>query len=181
MEITIACPCGAKFTRNEGSAGARFKCACGQDLQVPALAELRRMSGEPEDPERLIRAGLDERELFPDGACCRCQVRTEAWVPVLIECEPGCTEGGFDWRAVLLALAMSCILLPIGFILLVRSWRPQTGHAGKGYRVPLLVCPECQKRLDRETLIQCVRSVPVYDRLLNKYPEANVYVIARQG
>ena len=149
MDITIACPCGEKFTRNEGSAGLKWKCPCGQDLQVPTLAELRRMSGEPEDPERLIRGVLDARQLFPDGACCRCEVRTEAWIPVMIECEPGCSEGGFEWRALPIALALFCICLPFGFYLLLRSWQPQTGHAGKGYRVPLLLCPECQKHSTR--------------------------------
>jgi hypothetical protein len=182
MDITIACPCGEKFTRNEGSAGVRWKCSCGRDLQVPTLAELRRMSGEPEDPERRIRGGIDKSELFPDRACCRCEARTDAWVPVMIECEPGNFDaGGFDWKTLLFTIGLTLFLFPVGIgYILLRSRGPNAGSYGKGYRVPLLICAACQKRLDKGGLVECLRQVPVYDRLLDKYPEAKVSVIAQQ-
>lgn len=177
MDITITCPCGEKVTRNEGSAGAVLACCCGRELKFPSLAELRKMQGEPPDPERLIRGGIEVDELFPDHACSGCFVRTDSWVPVMIECESGIASGGISWLTFLALL----LLAPLAGVFVVFRWRDSTVVSrGKGYRVPLLACAECQKKLVKpDPLLECLRSVPVYERLLDKYPDARVYVVAR--
>jgi hypothetical protein len=133
------------------------------------------LAGVPPDPEQLIRAGLNEEDLFPDKCCCQCGEQTQAWIPVMIECEAGFETGGFSWGMLILSV-FTMLCLPVGFIFL--RWKPNVVHHGKGYRVPLLACPECQKLLSRsKTLRRCLRRVTVYQRLLDKYPDARVYVI----
>jgi hypothetical protein len=176
MEFQITCSCGAGHAVGEGSAGAKFTCSCGREIAVPPLHELRRLAGVPLDPEFLIRSGLSEDDLFPDKTCCHCGGETAAWLPVKVECEPGYHEGGFGWGTFFLT-ALTAIFLPFGFILF-RS-RPKIVHYGKGYRLPVLICPECQKSAPRseQTVKEWLRQVPVYRQLLDKYPKARAYVV----
>jgi hypothetical protein len=99
----------------------------------------------------------------------------------MIECEGAFTTGGFDWRTFLLTAALFVFLLPIGIGFVLFRWREHAIHSrGKGYQVPLMACTACQRSLrDARVLESCLRKVPVFEQLLEKYPDARYYVVDR--
>jgi hypothetical protein len=63
------------------------------------------------------------------------------------------------------------------WVWLVARWQRDEKEYGrdKVYTLPLRVCPACQPTLRKRAGIkECLRSVPEYDSLLDKFPAARV-------
>jgi hypothetical protein len=98
----------------------------------------------------------------------------------MVECEVGYQEGGFNWRGLFFTLALTVLFCPFGIWFILFQWRPKVVSHGKGYEVPIFACAQCRKLLAKtETLKSCLQRIPVYDRLLKKYPDARVYLMGK--
>lgn len=175
----VDCPCGRAHPVAEGAAGVTLRCDCGWPVEVPALDELRRRAGLPAyalSPELLIEHALQAGELPPDDRCAGCAARTADTVRVRAECERRWTanEGArFAWLG---------LLFGIGGYLLARAAAqerdPRQYGRDKVYDLPLPVCPGCRPRLGRpRELRRALGQVPLYDRLLEKFPNARLTLL----
>ncbi len=174
MDFQLTCACGATRTVNEGSAGVELECSCGRHIKVPPLHELRKQAGlTPHDvsPELIIEAGLVDGSILPNRECASCGVDTVAMVRVRIECERAIRKGGMTWGTTLLGL----FFLPLA---LYRYEREKEYGDNKLYTVPLMICPQCRPTLRGTRRVrECLRNVPVYKRLLDKFPKSKITLV----
>ena len=177
MQFRVDCQCGKFIMVREGAAGAKFDCSCGRIISVPSLQDLRVQAGLPPydlSPELMLHHLLPAGELPSRSACAGCGIDTPDRVEVVTECERSWTKNsrGSSW----LVLFVSMFLFPL------RIWMREEGEerqygSDKIYRLPLAVCRECRKKLrGQEAIKGCLRTEPVYERLLDKFPDAVVRV-----
>jgi hypothetical protein len=175
LQFRVNCECGNQIVVKEGSAGARIACPCGRSISVPSLKELRIQAGLPPyelSPELVIEHLLAAGELPFGKTCVQCQQETDEIIQVNTECERAWVHrtGGFSWGTLLFSM----------FVLPIRIWfwerREETVYGkDKIYPLPLRVCQACQRTLRRQRAIkECLRRIPEYDRLLDKFPDAVV-------
>lgn len=175
MNFNLPCSCGNEVVVTEGSAGAIVTCSCGRKIDVPGLKELRQQQGlTPYDasPELLLERLRDDGELTAGKQCIECGVVTSNVLEVQADCEQGWERGsdGFDWST----FFVSFLLFRLLFFRWGRGSR-QLAHA-KAYILPLGVCAVCEGRLTRPAqLKEAARKIPLYQRLLDKFPEARVF------
>src|SRR5262249_24610506 len=104
--------------------------------------------------------------------CARCGVDTEEIIQVVTECERAWTHrsGGFSWGT-LLALLLTGVW--------VREKRVEKEYGkNKVYTLPCCVCREGQRTLRSQREIKrCLREIPDYNRLFEKFPNARLTVI----
>jgi hypothetical protein len=178
MDFQIQCPCGLTLTVSEAAAGRDVQCACGRNVPVPSWMELRERAGLPRyhiSPEVMVEHLLGTGELPFDEKCVRCEEETDQIVRVLTTCEVALTksEGTPLWATILLW----AIWWPAAVWSLARaaSGEEKTLGRNKIYWLPLRVCPACRKTLRSQKDIKlCLRAVPLYDQLLDKFPDATV-------
>jgi hypothetical protein len=176
MDFRLRCDCWNELAVTEGSAGADLRCACGRLVSVPGLKELRLQAGLPPydpSPELLLRETFDINDVPGDERCVECGAATDHIIRVVAECEKAWGKrAGFDWGTFFFSL----LLAPFGILF---RWREADQLKGrdKFFVLPIRVCPQCQQALQGETRIkECLRHIPVYRRLLDKFPEARVTV-----
>jgi hypothetical protein len=171
MNFLVDCPCGKRVSVSERSAGALVSCPCGRDVRVPALHELRAGIGLPPyplSPELEIEHLLGRGGFPHSGPCARCGSETDDLVHVVVQYGER-TEAGPTVANRLVAFLLAGLL----GILLVRRKGPRTFD--KEYDLPLHLCPACQSRVRGTRAIRdCLRKVPLYDRLLEKHPYAEL-------
>jgi hypothetical protein len=173
VNFRVDCECGIPLKVSEASAGGSVRCVCGRSVPVPPLRDLRVRAGLPPHniaPEVLIEHLLASGELPPNKSCIECGTATEKMVYVVVECERIFirTRGGFSWRVFLVSL-----FLPVRFW----YWEPREEKEygrDKIYRLPLPVCGSCRPKLSGRTIADRLRQIPVYEQLLDKFPDAVV-------
>jgi hypothetical protein len=144
-------------------------CSCGRTVEVPPLSALRAQAGESVVAlELLLEAMLHDGELPEENACLRCSAATQAVALVRVDCEKAEIRRG-DWN-------FDPSLLLFGWLRWTRS--PEVTVIGRdlSYRLPLRLCPACSARIRRWALKKCLRRVPIYARLLEKYPRAKIQI-----
>lgn len=174
MEFQVPCQCGHRMIVTEGSAGAVLRCSCGRTVSIPSLKDLRLQVGlAPYDlsPELVLDQLLIDGELPPDRTCIQCGLQTEDVIFVIVECEKAIRKGGFSWSAFIL----SFLFLPIKIL----RWEQEVQYGqDKVYTLPLAFCENCRKEVRRpKNIKQCMRQVQIYDRLLEKFPDATIRVL----
>lgn len=161
----------------QAAAGTAVDCGCGRKIRVPSLGELRARAGvarvSPDlEIAQLIRAGL----LPEHDGCSACGDKSVETISCWIVCERMQVEdpSAMSWWTVLLL----ALFIPLGRIFLV--WRPRETRAyGRDveFFLPLPVCSRCRPMLSSPEAVKAVlRLTPVYARLLDKYPEAEIYL-----
>jgi hypothetical protein len=97
-----------------------------------------------------------------------CSRDTDEILQVVVECERAFRKGGFSWAAFI----FSFLFLPIK----VLHWEEEvTFGQDKVYLLPVPVCQGCREDLRGERAMkEGLRQIAVYDRLLNKFPEAKI-------
>jgi hypothetical protein len=195
MDYQIACACGRNVDITEGAAGANLPCLCGRTITVPTLEELRIAAGQPPhqpSPELVIEHLLAEGRLPGSQVCTACDANTDETVLVMVECERSWTSHAseLNWRTLILWLFLPMLLiLPVWIFhhaLQGQREHLETGEetehgTNKFYRLPLPLCYHCKHGLrGRRGLKKCLRRIPDYDRLLEKFPDAAV-TLCKQG
>jgi hypothetical protein len=161
----------------EEAAGTTVTCSCGRPAQVPSLREMRRLAGvrEPEPPlEMVVEALLHAGELPEARHCVLCDTATEGVVWCRAECEQ--TQNISGWPFALASSLGALISALLGFGVLVTSDGPdEVRGRDRVYDLPLRACEGCRPRLiTPKELKAALLRVPLYRRLLAKYPQAEV-------
>jgi hypothetical protein len=142
-------------------------CSCGRTLEVPPLSALRAQAGESVVAvELLLEALLHDGELPEEDACLRCSAPTQAVALVRVDCEKAEIRKG-SWN-------FDASMLVFGWLRWTRSAEVTVIGRDLSYRLPLRLCPACAARIRRGALRKCLLRVPIYARLLEKYPRAKI-------
>lgn len=179
MQYELACECGEKMLVRETAAGAKEVCRCGRTLIVPSLHELRSMAGLPGpqlQPEKVIETLLLAGKLPEDRYCVRCRDATDGVICCMTECERATVLVGQPrwWMILLGILSFSWVYLILAG---VTTREDQEWGQDRIFPLPLRVCPNCRPHLVKsDDLKAALCQVPVYRRLLEKYPDASVTV-----
>jgi hypothetical protein len=177
MQFQLPCDCGASVTVSEGEAGTRTICKCGRTVAVPSLGQLRRQAGvrvAGPSPELALEALLVAGKLPEEDECVLCSRPTTGCTTCVVVFERAVvSEGGTPWWATTLAF------LVFGWLglLLARGSRrsPQVWGKDREFTLPLRTCDRCRPGLvETEAVRRALRSVPIYRRMLDKYPGARI-------
>jgi hypothetical protein len=163
---------------NEAKAGGEVNCACGRAVRVPPLTELRVRAGLPPyhiSPELLIEHLLGSGELPPDKHCLDCNRLTDCVMFVAVECERLRLEKrqSMLWYIPVYLLTNWIVALAL-FDRERHRDHPKEYGRDKIYRLPLPVCENCHAKLRPRQAKEWLRRVPVYEQLLDKFPNAVV-------
>ena len=175
MDFRIDCPCGGHLTVTEGSAGATLTCGCGRPVSVPSLPALRIAAGLPAEvlgPEQIVGRLLAAGKLPGTKDCIGCGFDTDQVFDVVTVCETQYRTS--SEMPLWLTAILSVISLPLA-LLFSREGETQWHGRDTNFLLPVPVCEHCQRRLRRrKTLKQCMRRIPEYGPLLDKFPWARV-------
>jgi hypothetical protein len=145
MDFQVSCECGNKVTVSEGAAGSFVACACGREIRVPSLGELRKQAGMTATksvPPLVIEHMLSAGELPVSTQCGGCRVETSDTILVTVECEKS-WETGPKGIAGFLAFVFSG-----GWTLLFNE-RSITVGTNLILHIPVRMCSRCQRGLRR--------------------------------
>jgi hypothetical protein len=177
VHYELDCECGNKLSVRETAAGAQELCSCGRTLIVPSLHELRSRAGLPApglSPEKVVETLLLAGKLPEEDHCVLCGVATTASICCTTECERASVVSGRpSWWVYLLGF------LTFGWlgVAVARATAGDDREWGRDriFPLPLRVCANCRDQLTRAADLKAALSrVPVYRRLLEKYPNARV-------
>jgi hypothetical protein len=177
MEFKAVCECGKMHAVTAADAGAKIPCTCGRTVSVPSLGKLRQQGLVPDQthPVLAIDRLLETGQLPPPGGCVRCGVASDRVVKIEAECERTWVrrQDEFKWWYVFLPW--------IVLLAWAANRHPQTKLHGSDVilTLPLRVCDHCLAETRGPAGLQSLlRQVPVYERLLEKYPEANIRLLS---
>jgi hypothetical protein len=181
MEYELHCECGATLIVRETAAGTKERCQCGLTLVVPSLHELRRRAGLPVPelpPEKIVETLLLAGKLPQEDYCVLCGVTTEGVICCTTECERAYVPSSHpSWRWAFWGIGL--IVSPFDAIkdAIIASHADEGREWGKDrvFTLPLRVCVKCRHDLiGLSALKAALERVPLYRRLLEKYPEARI-------
>ncbi|HEY1859307.1 MAG TPA: hypothetical protein VGG61_03080 [Gemmataceae bacterium] len=177
MNLAVPCDCGGSVNVTEGDAGSWLTCPCGRTVVVPSFRELRRQAGAPVKelpPELVLESLLLAGKLPDEQECVLCSEVTSGCITYFVEFERArVVDGNAPWWA------RAAAILVFGWLglLLSRMSRGPTVEIGKdrALRLPLRICEQCCSRLiDAGAIKRALRSVPLYRKLLDRYPRAMI-------
>jgi hypothetical protein len=182
MQLHVPCECGEDVPVTEGEAGSRISCCCGRTVVVPSLRELRRQAGVPGQgvaPELVLETLLLAGKLPEEDECVLCSEPTAGCVSCVVDCERAVVSDGRPsfWAE----LGLIVLFGWIG-VLLARSGRKEPMEWGKdrSFTLPLRLCDACRPALTNfASVTRALRSVPLYRRLLDKYPRAVITLLGQ--
>jgi hypothetical protein len=181
MDYQVPCGCGKSVAVNAGAAGSRVTCGCGRAVEVPSLRELRRLGGEADtvNPVLVIERMLADGELPAAGGCSGCGRADAEVVKVVAECERRWFRrpGRWDW------LIVAVFSWPIA---LITYWVDRRSGEVKEFgrdvvlTLPIRLCDECRAEMRTPAdVANFLSAVPVYSRLLDRYPDAKLSLSPR--
>lgn len=177
QKYPVPCACGKVHEVSAGAAGSSFACECGRTVEVPSLVKLKASAG-----ESTVSADFELDQMIGTGAlpmedtCGVCGARTKHALRVTVVCEREDEKGGTPANRP----AMGCLAFgPVGlFVLAINlfGWRPKrTFGQNLTYHLPIRVCESCDGEEWTEDATRSVlERTPLYARLLDKYPKAEV-------
>ena len=177
MDHHLDCECGDQVAVRESDAGTTALCHCGRTVVIPSLHKLRRRAGVYESslpPDRVVETLLLAGKLPEEADCVLCGLSTDASICCTTECERSFAQDGqLPWWVYLLGL------LTFGwfgvFVVNVSEGSVKVRGTDRIFPLPLRVCDACQHQLTSPEKVKAALSlVPLYRRLLNKYPNAQV-------
>jgi len=188
MEYVVNCSCGRPISVSPAAAGTMVRCACGNEVQVPRLSELRTAAG-----QRQYESGTVDtiKRLIVEGKLpgARCAISGELTDDVSyfdVECQRVWVSGDSAKAGCIITLLLAVITLPFGWLVYFRRGRRRAAHGDQmhGYeltvRVPLRVCGRFEQRLrdmSQRELHRVLKTAPEYEKLLEQYPCARIYAV----
>jgi len=183
MDYRVTCACGQAVAVAEGAAGSAVPCPCGRTVAVPSLRQLRRLNrvADPINPVLVIRQMLAAGELPPGRECARCGRADAPRAEVTVQVEMAWVRrrGRWDWLVLVAGAALTCVSIPVAIAAAVfRATQPgdmQTLGQDVAVTLPIRLCPACRAEVrTRHDIEDVLREVPVYARLLDRYPGAGL-------
>jgi len=182
MNYTVACHCGNEIGVSASQAGSSVSCDCGQAVDVPRLSLLRRSAGEEGVPLGIIERIellIDKDRLELGESCVVSGVRTTSVLHFHVQCERIWQRGGSPGFFMLILQIL--IRIPFGRIGQA-MWQDDADDPVEEFGrdssivVPLHVAPEYHQQVlgcrNQRKLKKMLRTVPIYDELLDEYPGA---------
>lgn len=180
MSYFVDCPCGRRIDVVASQAGSSIACSCGAGLDVPTLTQLKRSAGEDhlsalDRIEQMLREG----QLPPSDLCAYSGMPTKEIMFVAIECERAWIRGqeGDSLKVASMLLGAVFGQLAHLFHLARADGDERTLGRATGVSVPLRIAREFEKdvrKCSQRELKRLLRTVQIYGRLLDDYPEATV-------
>jgi len=150
-------------------------------VDVPSLRELRRLAGAADtvNPVLVIEQLAAAGELPPGRGCARCGRDDAATAHVTATCERSWTKkrDGPWWLTP--ALPWFARL----FVRMAEEAAPAERFGRDvSLRLPVRLCPACRAEVrTRDDVADVLREVPIYARLLDRYPDAALSLPAAEG
>ncbi len=164
----------------QSQAGASVICDCGKTVPVPLLSALRRAAGESNRTIiEELRFQIANKEL-PYGNLCPFSGKLADYIVTInVQCERSWTRGGEDpnWLEIGFNVAFGWV----GALIASRNKTPlQEFGRETVIDLPLKVSAEMRSQVIRmrsqNSLKTALRTVPIYEKLLEQYPDAVVSV-----
>jgi hypothetical protein len=179
MKYHVLCGCGKSLPVKTEEAGTTIRCDCGESVTVPSLSKLRSTVGlgayESGAIDTILRM-LDEG-ILPWGETCAESGRpTRDVLPLHVQCERIHAPAD-NTKVILLAL----LVTPLALLGLRKDQREAVGR-DTSVVVPLRLSRAYHRSLSRwgggsqRRLQRLLRTVPVYARLLDEYPNATIQI-----
>ncbi len=177
MGYALNCSCGRSFDVQTGQAGSTLKCHCGADVRVPSVSKLRELAGKAAYEVGVIdRIGgmIDRGELPTGGVCAVSGKSTSDVMDICVHAEhfQKPQEMNLQWFAPIAFLMLFQPSLTFG-----QRHRPHGDGRDTWVRTPLFIDSEYHhkvRKASQKKLKRWLRSVPVYAKLLDEYPQATV-------
>jgi hypothetical protein len=171
MSYHVTCDCGREISVTAASAGGEVSCQCGATVAVPRLSELRKSAGKgayETGTADVIAAMLRAGQLPWGDTCAHSGLPTEDVFDLSVQCERcHAQDRSGGWLAAFAGALLSIAVQP--------EWETH-GHEVVVY-TPLRLREEFHARFRKagqRSLRRLLRSVPVYGRLLDEYPDARI-------
>ena len=184
MDYSIDCSgCGRRHSVEAAQAGSSLSCLCGRAVEIPKLSSLRaKAGGTPIERNTVgrIRA-LIAAEKLPMGDTCPYSSRlAETTIYIDVQCESRWKKSG----GVSFVERVAAFLLAWLFPVVIRHGSAPAEEHGRDTVValPLRINEEAWPniaKLRSKALKKLLRETPIYDELLNEYPEAQVTGVRR--
>jgi hypothetical protein len=179
MQYRLECGCGRPVAVTTADAGTTIACACGEEIRVPSLSELRANAGlgaYESGAIDTIRRLMSEGTLPWGDTCAQSGLPTRDILHFHVQCER--THAAQE-RSRLEVL----VVVLLGFWALLLTMGAEEGDArgrDTAVSVPLRLRREYHRGLARwgtqRRLRRLLRTVPIYARLLDEYPRATIRV-----
>jgi hypothetical protein len=180
MSFNIDCPCGRTIEVTAAHAGSDIRCVCGNVQAVPALSELRQRAGKSRyavDIAESIRYMVADGQLPADDKCVTCGITTDNVLRFVIVCERQMPKGPGFWNTFFLWL-LSPLSAAVGEYSRTEDDDELMGRE-KIVKAPVRICPPCANAITlkrRGEMTDLLDRVPLYARLLRKYPDAQIAI-----
>ncbi len=180
MGYALHCTCGESFEVQAGQAGSTIKCPCGAEVRVPSVSKLRELAGKAAYESGVIDTihGMIERGDLPAGKVCAVSGKsTDDVMEIYVHAEKFHKAEDIRTLAILGLLLSPLLFLLSPSMMFSGARRPQGDGRDTWVRTPLVVDSKYQsemRRARRKKQQRWLRSVPVYARLLDEYPQATI-------
>lgn len=177
MGFALNCTCGRSFEVQAGQAGSTLRCQCGAEVQVPSVSKLREMAGKAAYEVGVIdriNGMIDRGELPAGGVCAVSGNSTGDVLTIYVHAEK--FQRAED-KNMLLLMPVAWLMLLYPSFAFGRRYRPEGSGRDTWVRTPLFVDSKYQqkfRRASQKKLKRWLRSVPVYSKLLDEYPQSTV-------
>lgn len=177
MGYAVDCPCGRSFDVQAGQAGSTLKCQCGADVRVPSVSKLREMAGKSAYEVGVIDRinGMIDRGELPAGGVCAVSGKNTGYVmQIYVHAEKFHRA---EDKKMLFLMPVAWLLLFYPSFAFGRRYRPEGSGRDTWVRTPLFVDSKYHdkvRRASQKKLKRWLRSMPVYAKLLDEYPQATV-------
>jgi hypothetical protein len=185
-QYRVQCACGRELAATASMAGTVWRCACGQEIEIPVLSELRRLAGKAEYVTNIVeelRLRLSRGENPAGKQCLCCGVFTDELQSCEVVCEQPWNVTAKEGKSTMLSLLLMGMGALFGYLLFFRQHEaPETEPVAHGretvIRLPMPVCADCQRlRGDLRrpvALRRMLLEVPDYRKLFEEYPGATI-------
>jgi hypothetical protein len=181
MTYPVRCACGKVYQISASLAGSHYTCACGKELVVPSLSQLKMAAGEEVLSPVVRLEHMAQLGMLPqETRCVTCGQATTGVTHFWAICERAFVkrDPNREWWVV----ALGWLFLGwLALLILLRARDDRVHGSDVRLRLPLRVCPECAPDLAGPgALSEAVLGVPLYADLLNQYPAAELALDAER-
>lgn len=183
---SVNCECGKSIAVAQSQAVASVICDCGKTVPVPLLSALRRAAGESNRTiVEELRFQIASKELPYGNLCPFSGKLADDVVTINVQCERSWTRGGeeLSFAKFVWFLTFYCLfgwLAALVSSILFRKTPIEEFGRETVIDLPLKVSAEMRSQVIRmrsqNSLKTALRTVPIYEKLLDEYPDAVVSV-----